>query len=111
MDTRTESRLLGLLSVALAIFGVVSPYRWHDMPEIITNGALVIAAFLGFWAGWLVLPNRLRFWIVTKMSLLLPRNPFMAPFLVIVAGLVIAIAGSVWVFVWPTNCGRQWPLN
>jgi hypothetical protein len=56
MDERTESRVLFLISAALAIFGIFAPLKWHDVPPWITNSALVLALFLAIWAVGLILP-------------------------------------------------------
>jgi hypothetical protein len=56
MDERTESRVLFLLSAALAVFGIFAPLKWHDMPTWITNSALALALFPALWAICLSFP-------------------------------------------------------
>jgi hypothetical protein len=58
MDFRTEARALGLLALALALFGAFAPYKWHDMPAAVTDGALLLAALCAIWALWVILPKR-----------------------------------------------------
>jgi hypothetical protein len=60
MDERTESRVLYLAAVALALFGIFAPYKWHEMPNWITNSALFLALFLALWAVGLSLPARAK---------------------------------------------------
>jgi hypothetical protein len=57
LDQTNESRFLGLSSIALTIFGVAAPYRWHEIPEIYPDIALLLAAILAIWAVWLALPK------------------------------------------------------
>ena len=60
MDPRTESRVLGLISVALALFGIFAPYQWREMPSIVTTSALGLAAIFAVLAIWLILPERFK---------------------------------------------------
>jgi hypothetical protein len=83
MDERTEARALGLISSALALFGVFAPYRWHDMPPVITNVALSLALLCGIWAIALVLPARAK-----------GTKKLISSFL-IASGITLTIAGIV----------------
>lgn len=56
MDERSESRILFLAAIALGLFGVFAPYKWHEMPAWLTNTALALALFLGLWAAFLSIP-------------------------------------------------------
>jgi hypothetical protein len=102
MDAQTESRLLGLLSVALAIFGVAAPYKWRDMPEWVTDTALMLAAFLALWAVWLGMPRRWKLSLQSACQYVLlwmPRKQVVAPLLTIALGLLIVIGGVAWLYV------------
>ena len=57
MNERTESHGMFLGAIALALFGIFAPYKWHDMPSRITNSALVLALFLALWAVGIWLPS------------------------------------------------------
>src|SRR5271170_5462114 len=57
MDERTEARVLALAAMALGLFGVFAPYKWHDMPDWITNSALAAALCLGLMAVLLSIPT------------------------------------------------------
>jgi hypothetical protein len=63
MDFPTETRVLGLAAIALALFGAFAPYRWHEMPPAVTNIALLLAGLCALWALWLILPKR---WFTTS---------------------------------------------
>jgi hypothetical protein len=53
MDNRTEGRVLWLVAIALAIFGIAAPYKWHEMPDWLTSGAFAIAVLFALLAIWL----------------------------------------------------------
>jgi hypothetical protein len=57
MNERTEARAMFLAAIAFALFGAFAPYRWHDMPSLITNLALVLALFFLIWAALISLPS------------------------------------------------------
>ena len=57
MNERTETRVMFLGAVALALFGIFAPYRWHDLPGWLTNLALQFALFLALWAAGIWLPG------------------------------------------------------
>jgi len=83
MDNQTESRLLGLASLALGLFGVFAPYRWHRMPPIVTDGALILALVLFLLTIWTAIPARLK-----------RRTPPVLAVMLIVCGGVFAAAGA-----------------
>jgi predicted membrane channel-forming protein YqfA (hemolysin III family) len=58
MNERAESRIIFLLSIALALFGIFAPFKWHDMPSWLTNSALSVALCLFLWAIFLSIPSR-----------------------------------------------------
>jgi hypothetical protein len=62
IDARKESRILGLLALGLAIFGIAAPYAWHDVPSWLPYSAMALAAFCILWAIWDLLPPRVRPW-------------------------------------------------
>lgn len=57
MDERTESRALALAAIALTLFGIFAPYKWHDMPNWATNSALILALLCALWAAFIWLPS------------------------------------------------------
>ena len=60
MDAKTEGRVFGLSATALAIFGFVAPYRWHELPPLVSNFALIAGAVFAVAAVWHLIPARWR---------------------------------------------------
>jgi hypothetical protein len=89
MESQTEARGLGILAIALALFGAFAQYRWHDMPPAVTNGALLLAALLGAWAIWVLLPKRA-----------FPKRVFRVNTYLIVAGIFAACSIGAVVGYW-----------
>ena len=60
MDAQIESRLLGLLGIAIGIFGVAAQYRWHKIPGWLSGGAILLAIVILAYAGWTAVPTKLK---------------------------------------------------
>lgn len=87
MDAKAEGRIFGFLAIALALFGFAVPYRWHEMPPIISNGALGLSAVFAILAVWLLIPPKFR----KKGGRL---NQWL-PWVLIIGGPII---GAVWLY-------------
>jgi hypothetical protein len=108
MDFRTETRILGLLALAFALFGVFAPYRWHEMPPYITLIALIVAGVLGVAAVWEYVRHKFNFRGIITERALVSSLPW------IICGL-LGIAGAgvvVWrgpFHLYSNNHGIYWP--
>jgi hypothetical protein len=106
MNPVIESRIFGLLSIALAIFGFAAPYRWREMPEIIPDIALGLAALLATAAIWLALPERIRPRLMRPFSQ--PTRQFMKGAGIVggfFVGMIIIVFGMQWLMYWAVSTG------
>jgi hypothetical protein len=60
MDQRALFLASTALAVALALFGIFAPLRWHEMPDWVINLALLLALFLFLLAVLIAVPSRAK---------------------------------------------------
>ncbi len=82
MDPKTEGRVFFFIAVALALVGIVVPYRWHKMPPWLVEAAFVFALISSSFAAWSAVPATIKL-----------GAPRMLSILMVASGVIIAVVG------------------